>query len=171
MRRTTLHIAVALITFSVGISIAGVLNPSSPKPLPNPVLLRAEIGPAPTSRSPEIADEQEIREFYHLYALAQTQHDTAFFKWAEADSFILTYSSGETLTRDQAIAAMKTWDKDVKYSNDILNVEFYKDVAVIKGRMTASYPQTGYSYQWTWLDVIMKRDGRWQILSTTQINY
>jgi ketosteroid isomerase-like protein len=164
MRRITLHAAIALITFLVGISIAGAWRPFDPKPTSRTIPLRAELKPVS-------ADEEEIHELYRQYAVAQTKHDVSFFERAEADSFVLTYTNGESLTRAQAIAYMKTWDKSIKYSNAVLDIQLYGDVAIVKGEMTATYPGSVDGSQWRYLDMLMRRDGDWQILSTTQINY
>jgi ketosteroid isomerase-like protein len=170
MHRIFFHTVAALITFLVGISIAGAWKPPSRKPVPRPVPPRVELEEVYASNAPDPVTKQEICELYRQYALAQTRHDVSFFENVEADSFVLTYISGSTLTRDEAIASMKTWDKNIKYSNEVLNIRVYGDVVIIKGQMMATYTDSGYGHQWQWLDVIMKRDGHWQILSTTQLN-
>jgi ketosteroid isomerase-like protein len=170
MRHITLRAAVAFISFFVGIWISGAGESPGPKVTPPPLPRRDESRPVITTETPNTEDEQEIHELYRQYALAQTRHDARFFERVEADSFILTDSSGSSITRGQAIAAMRTWDKDIKYSTDVLDIRFYGDLAVVNGQMAATYPGSGSSHQWQWLDVIVKRDGRWQILSTTQLN-
>jgi ketosteroid isomerase-like protein len=170
MCRITLRAAVALMTFLVGISVAGAWKSLGLKPAPETTPLRVELKPVAVPGTSHSAVEEEIHELYRQYAVAQTRHDASFFERTEAESFVLTYTSGDTLTRAEAIAYMKTWDKNIKYSNDVLQIELYGDVAIVEGQMTATYPDSDYSSRWRSLDVLMRRDGYWQILSTTQIN-
>jgi ketosteroid isomerase-like protein len=172
MRHTALRVAIALTTFAAGSSAAGVWHLISPSPA---------AGTARRDARPEWSlaiasshgDEREILELYRQYEIAQTAHDAAFFERTEADSFILTYQSGGTLNRTQAIEALGRWPKDIKYTNDELNIQLHGDVAVVTGRMTARHGDGetgGATSQWQWVDLLKKRAGRWQILSTTQID-
>lgn len=172
MLRLILRAAVALITCLIGISAATLWNAVSTRhapeaaPAPKQVVLLA-----PGDDTADMGARQEIQELYRQYAVAQTQHDAAFFRNVEADNFTLN-DGGMTLTREQDIAHMMTWPKDITYTNDDVRVQSYGNAAVVTGRMTTTHAgeEGGYSYHWRWLDMLVKRGGRWQILSTTHIN-
>jgi uncharacterized protein (TIGR02246 family) len=170
MRRLVLHVAIALITCLLGVSAASLWNIASSGRSPEvAIVVRQKSSPTPAFTN-EI-DEQEIREILGQYDVAQTQHDAAFFGRIEADDFILTLSSGETLTRAEAIADMMATSMDATYTSDEVRVQFYGNTAIVTGRMTATYAgsKSAYSPQWRWIDLFVKRDGRWQIISTTQV--
>jgi hypothetical protein len=171
MRRLVLHVAVALITCLLGFTAASLWNIASSSRSPEvAIVVRQEssLAPAPTKE----IDEQEIREILRQYDIAQTRHDASFFERVEADDFILTLSSSETLTRAEAIADMMASSMDATYTSDEVRVQFYGNTAIVTGRMTAAYAgsKSAYSPQWRWIDLFVKRGGRWQIISTTQVD-
>jgi ketosteroid isomerase-like protein len=170
MLRLAPRVAVALITCLLGVSAASLGHRgagSSRDPEAAPVV-RREAHPAFTN---EIA-EQEIRELLRRYDIAQTQHDASFFEWVESDDFVLTLSDGRTMTRAEDVAAMMASTGDVTYTTDDVQVQFHGNVAVVSGRMTAIYTDNhnSYSQRWRWVDLFVKRDGRWRIISTTQVD-
>lgn len=163
MRRLALHTAAALVTYAAGLSAANLWDA--------PLTALSRLGA--TTNTAEWLAEQEIREIIRRYDTAQTRHDVGFFEKTEAESFLLTYSDGETLTRGQAIADMLACEKDIEYTSDDLRVQLYGDAAaIVTGRMTATRVgrESEYRPQWRWIDLFVKRDGRWQIISTTQID-
>jgi hypothetical protein len=172
MSRLILHAAAALVTCSAGLSAAHLWH--SPRPPRAPKAPPAALSePVAAARAAERLAEQEIREIIRQYDIAQTRHDVGFFEKTEADSFLLTYADGATQTRSQAIASMLSWDKDIEYTSDDLRVQLYGDaVAVVTGRMTATRAgrESEYGQQWRWIDLFVRRDGRWQIISTAQID-
>jgi hypothetical protein len=171
MRRLVLHVAVALISCLLGVSAASLWNIASSGRSPEiAIVVRQESRPA-SAPTNEI-DELEIREILRQYDIAQTRHDAAFFERIEADEFVLTLSSGETLTRAEAIADMMASRKDATYTTNEVRVQFYGNAAIVTGRMTVTYTGKGdtYSPRWRWIDLFVKRGGRWQIISTTQVD-
>ena len=171
MLRLALHVAVALTTCLTGVSAASLWNRVSSGRSPKvAIAIKQEARPAPVLAS-NMA-EQEIREIIRQYDIAQTRHDASFFKWVEADDFVLTLSSGRTLTRAEDIAAMMASSTDATYTSDDVRVQFYGSAAIVTGRMTATCTRdkNSYSPQWRWINLFVKRDGRWQIISTTQVD-
>ncbi len=167
MRRIALYFATALFTFIVGTSFGTAWNS----------VLRGTLVDSPTTgsegesgRPPSSAVEQELVEIERQYDIAQTKQDAAFFEKLEADNFILTYADGSTLTRSQDIALMKSWDPRLKFASDDLHVQTFGNAAILSGRTTEISP-TGERSSWRWLDLFVKRDGRWQILSTTDVDW
>lgn len=171
MRRLTLHAAVALVTCLIGMSAARLWSAASTirtrKAVP---AIKQEV--RSTADSPNQRAEQEILEIIRQYDLAQSRHDAAFFEKTEADSFVLTVAGGKTLAKAQDIADMMTWPTGITYTSDDLHVQFYGNAAIVTGRMTATRvgEKNSYSPRWRWIHLFVKRDGRWQILSTTQVD-
>jgi len=65
---------------------------------------------------------------------------------------------------------MNNLDNDTRYMSDDLDVQLYGDAAVVTGRMTATHQRQGYEYSWRWIHMFARRNGQWQILSTTQVS-
>lgn len=169
--RRSLHVAVALATYLLGLSAAGLREAARTPPAPTPrVTLQEGFARAP-SGEPAAAAEREIREIIRRYDLAQSRHDAAFFREIEADGFVLMQADGRALTRDEAIADMLTWPKDLEYTSGDVEVRVYGDVAVVTSRCTARRLGSGDAlWQGRWLDLFVRHSGRWQILSTAAID-
>jgi ketosteroid isomerase-like protein len=169
MRRITLRLCVAIITFMVGSFAVGAWHSLFPTLAPHVMHLNA--GSESVDSTIGQTAEQEIREIYRQYDMAQTYPDASFFEQMEAESFVLTTSDGRTYSKPQAIDLLKTYPKGIKYTTDDLHIQFEGNLAIVRGRLTATYLDTGDQYgpQWRWIDLLIKRHGRWQIISTTQV--
>ena len=160
-----LHLMIAVLTFLFSASVTGIWNSFAKSSRFAEVSLefpseRNDRRPHSTS-----AVEQELLDIIREYDAAQTNHDAVFFENLETKDFLLTYSDGTTYTRNEAIASMKTRDPALKYVSDDVAVESYGNSAVVSGRMTEISPK-GDRYYWRWVDIFIKRDGRWKIIST-----
>jgi len=167
MRRITLYFATALFTFIVGTSFGRTWNSLFGKPLFDESTSGSE---GESGHLPSSAVEQELLEIERQYDIAQTNQDAAFFEKLETNNFILTFADGSTLTKTQDIALMKSWDPRIKFVSDDLRVRTFGNAAILSGRTTEISP-TGDRNSWRWLDLFVKRDGRWQILSTTDVDW
>jgi hypothetical protein len=166
MLRHALHFAFALVTCFAGVSLAGIWQ-AAPAPHAAPAsdsMTYCSFGPTP----PRERDEAEIREIVRQYDLAQTWRDASFFQRVEADTFVLTLSDGRTKTKAQAIADMLTWPEGDRYTTEVSDIRFHGDVAVVTGMMTVTRDGGESFYGGRWVDVFVRRDAGWQILSTTQ---
>jgi hypothetical protein len=171
MHRIALYVAVALVTFIIGISAASAWNLHG-KNLTFEVATvkrteRPVTGSSHLSAEQELA-RKELLEIMRQYDIAQTRQDAAFFEKLEVESFTLN-AYGKTYTLAEDIALMKSMDNDTRYTSDDLDVQLYGvDAAAVTGQMTAIHPRQGYEYSWHWVHMFVKRDGQWRILSTTQ---
>ena len=170
MPRLALNVAVALITCLLGVSATSLWKAAAGVGR-NPevaIVTKQQAGP---THANDFA-EQEIREILRQYDIAQTRHDASFFEWVETEDFVLRLSGGHTMTRAEDIAAMMASNMDTTYTTDDVQVQFYGNAAIVTGRMTATPAgkENTYSQQWRWIDLFVKRDGRWQIISTTQVD-
>lgn len=162
MRRITAYLVTASFTFIVGTSVTRAWNSLGKAP--------GYDSSASADSTPSSGVERELFEIERQYDIAQTNQDAAFFERIETENFILTYPDGTTLTRAQDIALMKSWDPRTKFVSDDLQVQVYGNAAILSGRTTQISP-SGSRESWRWLDLFVKRHGRWQILSTTQVDW
>jgi Domain of unknown function (DUF4440) len=174
MLRIALRVAVALLAFLSGASAAGVWNAvrtkgraAEPAGVTAPRVREFTSAPVATDEKAE----REIRDIIRRYDVAQTEHDASFFRSVEAESFTLT-TEGWVVTREQDIADMLTWPLGTRYVSDDVRVQLYGHAAVVTGRMTAIPLAEGgrYGSSWRWVDLFVKRDGRWQVISTALVD-
>jgi ketosteroid isomerase-like protein len=165
MRKLVLHLAIACSTFAACIFLTNIWNALTRAETPT----QTRQSQVPGSDLTSSITEPGLSEIYRDYASAQTNHDVAFFERVEAHDFILFLSNGKALSRTEDIQLLNSMPTDIVYEYDDMNVQFHGDAATVTGRMSATNG-SGYSYSWRWIDVCLKRGGRWQIQSTTQIN-
>lgn len=165
MHKLVLHLAIACSTFGVSAYLTNIWNSLGRADMPAQTLQRPVSESDPTFSTAEPG----LLEIYRDYASAQTNHDLAFFERVEADDFILFLPDGKTLSRTEDIQLLNSLPTDIVYKHDDLNVQIHGDAAIVTGRITATHSD-GYSGSWRWIDVCLKRGGRWQIQSTTQFN-
>jgi len=171
MRLPLLRVAVALVTFTAGISAAGVralFGGLDAAEAPDPRF----VSESAAARAADPEAEEEIREIMRRYAEAQTRRDVSFFEQAEADTYTVTMRDGSVINRAQAIAEMLGEREATSYVHEDLRVEFFGEAAVVTGWMKATASRGGTPYHWRWKSIYLfaRRQGRWQILSVTQVN-
>jgi len=163
MRKLVVHLAIACTTFAFSASLTNIWRS----------LTQAEVAPVETVQLRtletlrEPTDGAELLAIFSEYAAAETRHDQAFFERVETDDFILSVGEGETLTRTEDIKSMNNSPTDIVYKLDVEKIDFHGTTATVISTVTAT--QQGYSDSWRTVDVCVKRDGRWQIRSTTNI--
>ena len=160
MRKLVVHLAIACTTFAFSASLTNIWRS----------LTQAEVAPVETFQLhdlPTLSDEPELLDIFSQYAAAETRHDQAFFERVETEDFILSVGEGETLTRTEDIRAMNNSPTDIIYMLDVEEIDLHGTTATVISTVTAT--QQGKSDSWRTVDVCVKRDGRWQIRSTTNI--
>jgi ketosteroid isomerase-like protein len=164
MRKLVIHLAIACCTFGLSVFLTSILSwwPRADIPVQTLYVRVSESAPTISSIEPGLL------EIYRDYAQAQTNHDIAFFESVEADDYVL-FSDGKALSRTDTIEWLKSSSADITYKLEDVNMEIYGDAAIVTGRITASH-RYGYRSSWRWIDVCVRRDGRWQIQNTTQID-
>jgi hypothetical protein len=110
-------------------------------------------------------DQAQIAAIYSEYGAAQTRHDRAFFERVEADNFML-FSGQERLTREQDIQWMESQPLDRTYEVRVHRIRVFGNSAVSRGHILVTYGN-GQTASWPFIDVLVRRNGTWQIQSTT----
>ena len=166
MRRLFLNATVSVVTFVSSILLSNFTRPGTELAVPDFI----EPGPVSTvlSTAPSV-DEMELREIYRQYGPAQNRHDTKFFERIEAEEFMLFSDGEKPLTRSEDIKAMNEAPLGDKYSLQLVDISFHGDGAVVRSEMTV-VEHDGDVISWPTIDVWVKRNGHWQILSTTQLD-
>jgi|GEM_PF-2591020 len=163
MRKLVFHLTIACATFAFSTSLTNVWRSltQSDTASSQPVHLPDLDAPAQT------ADEGELLRLYQEYGPAQTRHDQAFFERLETDDFILFVGGGEALNRTEDIKAMNDSPADIIYRLEPQKIEVHGNTAIVTSTMTTT--QQGSSESWQSVDICVKREGRWLIRSTTDI--
>lgn len=161
MRRLLAHLAIAFCTFGISVFLTNICNWFSNEKIPAQAV---RISPTISG-----AGDTELLRIYEEYAAAQTRHDRAFFERVESDDFVLFYSDGRRYSRSADLDLLNSSPTEIVYEIENLSIQTFGNAAVVSGRMTATYKDK-YQHSWRWVDVCRKKDGQWQIVSTTQFD-
>jgi ketosteroid isomerase-like protein len=133
-------------------------------------LVRAQEfkGPAPAD-TPPTPEEQELIQLERAWDAAFVAKDLRFIERVLADEFVATYGDG---TRgDKAAEMAQTIDFDQRVDSSVLDgfrVRIYGETAVVWFSRHMTGPKSGkiVSVTYRFVDVFVKRAGRWQCVSS-----
>jgi ketosteroid isomerase-like protein len=122
--------------------------------------------PPPQQFTPE---EQELVDLEHAWDKAFVAKDIRFIERVLADEFVATYGDGSR--GDKAAEMAQTLDFDQQVNSSVLEgfrVRLYGDAALVWFSRTMSGPKSGkvISVTYRFVDVFVKRAGRWQCVSS-----
>lgn len=124
---------------------------------------------AQESESGKAATEHVIKKLEGDWAVALVERDEAALDRIVSPDWVLTDPMGGLMTRAQAEADLKTGILKFELIKfDELKVRVYGDAAIVYGLDTenSQYKGRDMSGQYRFTDVFVKRDGRWQAVST-----
>jgi ketosteroid isomerase-like protein len=125
-------------------------------------------GQAPPETPPSV-EEQELIQLERAWDGAFVAKDMRFIERVLADEFVATYADG---TRgDKAAEMAQTLDFDQRVDSSVLDsfrVRLYGDTAVVWFSRHMTGPKAGkiVSVTFRFVDVFVKRGGRWQCVSS-----
>jgi ketosteroid isomerase-like protein len=125
-------------------------------------------GQAPPD-TPPTAEEQELIDLERAWDKAFVAKDMRFIERVLADEFVATYGDG---TRgDKAAEMAQTIDFDQRVDSSVLDsfrVRTYGDMAIVWFSRHMTGPKSGkiVSITYRFVDVFVKRAGRWQCVSS-----
>jgi ketosteroid isomerase-like protein len=125
-------------------------------------------GQAPPQTAPTAA-EQELIQLERSWDAAFVAKDVRFIERVLADEFVATYGNG---TRgDKAAELAQTLDFDEQVDSSVLDgfrVRIYDDTALVWFSRHMTGPKSGktVSVTYRFVDVFVKRAGRWQCVSS-----
>jgi ketosteroid isomerase-like protein len=116
-----------------------------------------------------MSTEDEVRQIESDWGDAFERRDMAALDRLMADDYVLTDPLGNVRTKAESLAAIET--NELRFEStesDNVNVYVNGDTAVVTGRSTfrgryKGWPMAG-QYQYT--DVLVKRSGGWQAVSS-----
>ena len=125
-------------------------------------------GQAPPE-TPPTAEEQELIQLERAWDAAFVAKDMRFIERVLAEEFVATYGDG---TRgDKAAEMAQTVDFDQRVDSSVLDsfrVRIYGDTAVVWFSRHMTGPKSGkiVAVTYRFVDVFVKRGGRWQCVSS-----
>jgi ketosteroid isomerase-like protein len=135
---------------------------------PAPVWAQEFKGQAPPD-TPPTPEEQELIQLERAWDAAFVAKDIRFIERVLADEFVVTYGDG---TRgDKAAELAQTLDFDQRVDSSVLDgfrVRIYGDTAVVWFSRHMTGPKSGkiVAVTYRFVDVFVKRAGRWQCVSS-----
>ncbi len=115
------------------------------------------------------AAEKELTDVENHWAEATVKGDVQALERLYTDEYLAIDPAGATFNKAQDIANVKSGNfKLATYKLDEMKVRVHGEVAVVTGRNTikATYMGKDMSGAYRFTDVFVKRDGRWQVLTT-----
>ncbi|MGZ4965564.1 MAG: nuclear transport factor 2 family protein [Chthoniobacterales bacterium] len=117
---------------------------------------------------PDAESEKAVIKVEQDMSAALTKPDAAVAESMLADSFFATNPDGTTETKAQFVADMKSGDLKL-VSNNLKDMKVQiatADMAVVTygSNDKGSYKGKDISGEYRWIDVLMKRDGKWQFV-------
>jgi ketosteroid isomerase-like protein len=125
-------------------------------------------GQAPPD-TPPTAEERELIDLERAWDKAFVAKDLRFIERVLADEFVATYGDG---TRgDKAAEMAQTLDFDQRVDSSVLDsfrVRTYGDMAIVWFSRHMTGPKSGkiVSITYRFVDVFVRRGGRWQCVSS-----
>jgi len=113
--------------------------------------------------------EQTLLQLERDWEQANAKNDLAALDRILAPEFVNTDSDGRLATRAEVMARRKSGVvKFAAFTQDDYKVHLFGDTAIVTGRSTSKGIRDGkdYSGQERFTDVFVRRDGRWQAVST-----
>ena len=132
------------------------------------VLLAASIAPCAWAQAPGAA-EQELIDLERVWVDAMIRKDAAALERIYADEYLDVTPNGGTRDRGEDMAEILSEDLTIESETfDDLSVRLYTEVAIVSGVYTqkAKFQGNSITGSYRFTDVFVKRDGRWQCVST-----
>src|SRR5579864_2226157 len=109
--------------------------------------------------------EADVLKVEEAYRLAKLQNDTQALGRILADDYVGTNQYGVRRNKSQVIEIFRTFKLSLTPAKALVQVS--SDIAVVSGSQTERNPLG--EEQLLFMRVYIKRDGRWQLLSSTQL--
>jgi uncharacterized protein (TIGR02246 family) len=125
---------------------------------------------SPTASAAESSADVEkaLAQMEREWMEAMQKKDTAALERIMADDYTLVDADGKTLTKAASIAEIKAGEYKIEsFTLDPVKVRVFGDVAVATAGDTEKSMQRGkdISGRYVWMDVYVKRNGRWQAVA------
>ena len=134
-----------------------------------PAIAAQEFKAPAASQTPPAPEEQELIELERAWDKAFSAKDVRFIERVLADEFVATYGDGRR--GDKAAELAQTLDFDQRVDSSVLDgfrVRIYGETAIVWFDRHMTGPKSGkiVSVTYRFVDVFVKRAGRWQCVSS-----
>ena len=164
MNNLFIRLFVAFIAFSFGLILTNFLKPRHTYTFETDRVLSVRLQPQLNTLA-STEDEAQILQIYREYGPAQSRHDRKFFERVETEDFTLTVNDLK-MSREEDIKWMEEQPRDIIYESRVDHLKVFGHLAVAHGYLEIRYSDSGVGH-WPFADVWVKRNGVWQIQSTT----
>jgi ketosteroid isomerase-like protein len=140
------------------------------------VSVHAQAGAAPRQDSPSVAEpvvlsaeEQDLVQLERTWDAAFVAKDVRFIERVLADEFVATYGDGTRGDKARELAQTLDFDQQVDSAvMDDFRVRIYGETAVVwfTRRMTGPKGGKTIAVSYRFVDVFVRRAGRWQCVSS-----
>lgn len=113
--------------------------------------------------------EQQIKDLEKQWTDAGLKHDAEALGRILADDIVEIWDTGQVQTKAEYLADLKSGEPKFESSSvEDMKVRFFGNVAVLNGHYTqkGTYKGKDISGEGRFTDVFVKRQGRWQCVST-----
>jgi ketosteroid isomerase-like protein len=116
-------------------------------------------------------DREQIIQLERDWVRAWVTMDAAANDRILADDFLGTGPDGKRATKADLMAELKSGEAPLasnRLNEDDLTIRFYGDTAVVNG--SESWKQKdGKSGRYIWTDIFVKRNGKWQVVASQDL--
>lgn len=118
-----------------------------------------------------VADRAAIMQLERDWTQSFVTMDAAANERILADDFIGTEPSGKRVKKADILASMKSGEplQSGHVIDSDVNIRFYGATAVVTGSSSWKRKSDGKSGRYIWTDVFVKRNGKWQVVASQDL--
>jgi Domain of unknown function (DUF4440) len=115
-------------------------------------------------------DREQVLQLERDWTQSFVTMDVAANERIAADDYIGTEPDGKRTTKADLITEVKTGEALVsnRLNEEDVVIRFYGDTAVVNGSENWKR-KDGKTGRWIWTDVMIKRNGKWQVVSSQDL--
>jgi ketosteroid isomerase-like protein len=116
------------------------------------------------------SDREQVLQLERDWTQSFVAMDVATNERIVADDYIGTEPDGKRTSKADLITEVKTGEALVSnhLNEEDVVIHFYGDTAVVKGSESWKR-KDGKTGRWIWTDVMVKRNGKWQVVSSQDL--
>jgi ketosteroid isomerase-like protein len=129
------------------------------------------VAVAQSSAKESNADREKILRLERDWTQSFVTMDVAANERIVADDFFGTEPNGKRTTKADLIAEVKTGDAlaSNRLNENDVKIRLYGQAAIVNGSESWKRKSDGKSGRWIWTDVFIKRNGKWQVVASQDL--